>query len=100
MNKYLLGENEFDKFYDLYLYSFNRQDSSQRKRVFKVRIDANKARQIINGSKLAYFLFSIPFEVNFHGVDYKMNGIGDVMSAPEFGGQGGAGKLTRFYYLY
>ncbi|WP_143808218.1 GNAT family N-acetyltransferase, partial [Oenococcus oeni] len=50
---------------------------------------------IMNGSKLGSGLFSIPFEVNFHGVDYKMNGIGDVMSAPEFGGQGGAGKLMN-----
>ncbi|ABJ56318.1 GNAT family N-acetyltransferase [Oenococcus oeni] len=95
MNKYLLGENEFDKFYDLYLYSFNRQDSSQRKRVFKERYDHSLSYGIMNGSKLGSGLFSIPFEVNFHGVDYKMNGIGDVMSAPEFGGQGGAGKLMN-----
>ncbi|WP_227005188.1 GNAT family N-acetyltransferase [Companilactobacillus paralimentarius] len=95
MNKYLLGENEFDKFYDLYLYSFNRQDSLQRKRVFKERYDHSLAYGIMNDSKLGSGLFSIPFEVNFHGIDYKMNGIGDVMSAPEFGGQGGAGKLMN-----
>lgn len=49
MNKYLLGENEFDKFYDLYLYSFNRQDSSQRKRVFKERYDHSLSYGIMNG---------------------------------------------------
>lgn len=93
MNKYLLGEDSFNNFYDLYLYSFNREDSAQRKHVFKERYDHSLAYGIMNGKKLGSGLFSIPFDVNFHGVDFKMNGIGDVMSAPEFGGRGGAGTL-------
>jgi predicted acetyltransferase len=40
-------------------------------------------------------LYSLPFAVNFHGVDYPMNGIGDVMSAPEAAGSGGAGELLQ-----
>lgn len=95
MNKYLLGEDKFNDFYDLYLYSFNRPDSLSRKDVFKERFNHSLAYGIMNGTKLGSGLFSIPFDVNFHGVDFKMNGIGDVMSAPEFGGRGGAGSLMK-----
>lgn len=95
MNNYLLGEENFNDFYDLYLYSFNRDDSEHRKNVFKERFDNSLAYGIMNGNKLGSGLYSIPFDVNFHGVDYKMNGIGDVMSAPEFGGRGGAGTLLK-----
>lgn len=95
MNKYLLDENKFNDFYDLYLYSFNRQDSQQRRLVLKERYDQSHVYGIMNGKKLGSGLFSIPFDVNFHGVDFKMNGIGDVMSAPEFGGRGGASSLLK-----
>lgn len=95
MNKYLLDDDQFNDFYDLYLYSFNREDSPHRKDVFKERFKHALVYGIMNGKKLGSGLFSIPFDVNFHGVDYKMNGIGDVMSAPEFGGRGGAGTLLE-----
>lgn len=95
MNKYLLGENDFNNFYDLYLYSFNHTSSEHRKNVLKERYDNSLVYGIMNGNKLGSSLLSIPFEVNFHGVDFKMNGIGDVMSAPEFGGRGGAGTLMN-----
>lgn len=95
MNKYLLSKDKFDVFYNLYLYSFNREDSLHRKQVFKERFDHSLVYGLMNRQKLGSGLFSIPFEVNFHGVDYKMNGIGDVMSAPEFGGHGGASSLLN-----
>lgn len=95
MNKYLLNKDKFDNFYDLYLYSFNRPDSKQRKAIFQERFYHSLVYGIMNGSKLGSGLFSIPFDVNFHGVDFKMNGIGDVMSAPEFGGRGGAAALMK-----
>ncbi|MFC6176100.1 enhanced intracellular survival protein Eis [Companilactobacillus huachuanensis] len=95
MNKYLLDEDKFNEFYNLYLYSFNREDSKHRKDVLKERFDHSMVYGLMNHNKLGSGLFSIPFDVNFHGVDYKMNGIGDVMSAPEFGGRGGAGTLLK-----
>lgn len=95
MNKYLLDENKFDDFYDLYLYSFNRQPSQQRKNVLKERYEQSLVYGIMNGKKLGSGLFSIPFEINFHGTNFRMNGIGDVMSAPEFGGRGGASTLLK-----
>lgn len=95
MNKYLLDKDKFNEFYELYLYSFNREDSKHRRDVFKERFDHSLVYGIMNGKRLGSGLFSIPFDVNFHGVNYKMNGIGDVMSAPEFGGRGGAGSLMN-----
>ncbi|KRO00168.1 GNAT family N-acetyltransferase [Companilactobacillus kimchiensis] len=95
MNKYLISKDKFNEFYDLYLYSFNRDDSQHRKDVFKERFDHSLVYGIMNGQKLGSGLFSIPFDINFHGVGFKMNGIGDVMSAPEFGGRGGASSLMK-----
>ncbi len=95
MNKYLLDKDKFNQFYELYLYSFNRPDSPHRRSVLKERFDHAKVYGIMNEDKLGSGLFSIPFNVNFHDVDFKMNGIGDVMSAPEFGGRGGASSLME-----
>ena len=95
MNKYLLDKDKFNQFYELYLYSFNRPDSPQRRSVLKERFDHAIVYGIMNEDKLGSGLFSIPFNVNFHDVDFKMNGIGDVMSAPEFGGRGGASSLMN-----
>lgn len=95
MNKYLLDKDKFNQFYELYLYSFNRPDSQQRKSVLKERYDHSNVYGIMNEDKLGSGLFSIPFNVDFHDVDFKMNGIGDVMSAPEFGGRGGASSLMN-----
>ena len=95
MNKYLLSDDQFDNFYNLYLYSFNREDTQHRKDVFKERYQHSLVYGIINGNRLGSGLFSIPFDVNFHGIDYKMNGIGNVMTAPEYGGRGGASSLME-----
>ncbi|KRK80624.1 GNAT family N-acetyltransferase [Companilactobacillus nodensis] len=95
MANYSLGIKDFDKFYDLYLYSFNREDSEQKKNALHTRYEHSLVYGIMNGDKLGSGLFSIPFTVDFHGVNYHMNGIGDVMSAPEFAGKGGAGKLIN-----
>jgi len=95
MDKHLLDENDFDKFYDLYLYSFNHEASQFRKVVLKQIFDHSLVYGVMNHKKLGSGLLSTPFDINFHGVDYKMNGVGDVMSAPEFGGRGGAGSLIK-----
>ncbi|APX72982.1 GNAT family N-acetyltransferase [Companilactobacillus allii] len=95
MTNYRLEKNDFEKFYELYLYSFNRPDNEQKKNALSDRFDHSLAYGIMNGDKLGSGLLSIPFTVNFHGVTYHMNGIGDVMSAPEFAGRGGAGTLLN-----
>ncbi|WP_125764200.1 GNAT family N-acetyltransferase [Companilactobacillus hulinensis] len=95
MTDYRLGKEDFEKFYELYLYSFNRPDNEQKKNALSTRFDNSLAYGIMNGNKLGSGLLSIPFKVDFHGVTYHMNGIGDVMSAPEFAGRGGAGTLLN-----
>ncbi|KRN21476.1 GNAT family N-acetyltransferase [Lacticaseibacillus camelliae] len=84
-----------ERFYQLYLYAFNGQDSEARRRFFNARYAHGWIYGLKNGQQLTSGLYSLPFTVNFHGVAYKMNGIGDVMSAPEDSGHGGAGTLLK-----
>lgn len=90
-----LTAKNLDEFYQLYLYAFNNQDSEERRAFFNDRYEHSKVYGLLNGDKLSSGMLSIPFKVNFHGVTYKMNGIGDVMSYPEFGGHGAITALMR-----
>lgn len=90
-----LTAKNLDEFYQLYLYAFNNQDSEERRDFFNDRYEHSKVYGLLNGDKLSSGMLSIPFKVNFHGVTYKMNGIGDVMSYPEFGGHGAITALMR-----
>lgn len=80
-------------FYQLYLYAFNKQDSPYRRQFFKTRFKHAQAYGIYQKHQLTSGLLSLPLQVYFHGVSYPMNGIGDVMSAPESCGHGNAGNL-------
>lgn len=91
----LHGPEAREQFYQLYLYAFNRQDSPHRREYFFQRYDHGWIYGLEDGGQLVSGLYSLPFTVNFHGVDFRMNGIGDVMSAPEFSGRGGAGTLLK-----
>lgn len=82
-------------FYQLYLYAFNGEDTAERRAFFDLRYAHGWIYGIKSEDRLVSGLYSLPFTVNFHGVDYKMNGIGDVMSAPEHAGAGGAGTLLQ-----
>jgi predicted acetyltransferase len=96
MNKYrLTTSKEREQFYQLYLYAFNRKDSEHRRQYFFERYDHGMIYGIKNDQQLGSGLYALPFTVNFHGVSFRMNGIGDVMSAPEFSGCGGAGTLLE-----
>jgi predicted acetyltransferase len=90
-----LTAKNLDEFYQLYLYAFNNQDSEERRAFFNDRYEHSKVYGLLNGDKLSSGMLSIPFKVNFHGVTYRMNGIGDVMSYPEFGGHGAITALMR-----
>ncbi|WPC21490.1 GNAT family N-acetyltransferase [Pediococcus inopinatus] len=90
-----LNEKDLDEFYHLYLYAFNNQDSEERRAFFDDRYNHSQVYGIRHRDKLSSGMLSIPLQVNFHGVTYKMNGIGDVMSYPEFGGHGAITDLMR-----
>lgn len=90
-----LTKKELQAFYQLYLYAFNNEDSAQRQAFFNDRYEHSHVYGLFHENKLSSGMLSIPFKVNFHGVSYKMNGIGDVMSYPEFGGHGAITSLMQ-----
>lgn len=92
-NLRLTTDEDREAFYQLYQYAFNRQDTPARRAFFMDRYQHGWIYGLHDQDKLVSGLYSLPFEVNFHGAKYGMNGIGDVMSAPEYSGRGGAGKL-------
>ncbi|AEV94483.1 GNAT family N-acetyltransferase [Pediococcus claussenii] len=95
MTQFKLGPNEREQMYQLYLYAFNALDSEQRQSFWSDRFEHAIPYGIQDHSKIQSGLLSIPFTVNFFGVVMKMNGICDVMSAPEASGKGGAGLLLQ-----
>jgi predicted acetyltransferase len=92
-NLRLTSDADREAFYQLYQYAFNNHDSPERRAFFMDRYQHGWIYGLHANQQLVSGLYSLPFQVNFHGVTYPMNGIGDVMSAPEYSGRGGAGKL-------
>ena len=90
-----LTKTDLNDFYQLYLYAFTNPDSAERRAFFDHRYQHSEKYGIKYDGRLGSGMLSIPFQVNFHGVKYKMNGIGDVMSYPEYGGHGAITKLMR-----
>jgi predicted acetyltransferase len=90
-----LTQKDLEEFYQLYLYAFTNQDSEMRRAFFDDRYQHSLKYGIKHHGKLGSGMLSIPFKVNFHGVKYKMNGICDVMSYPEFGGHGAITDLMQ-----
>lgn len=90
-----LTQKDLEEFYQLYLYAFTNLDSKGRRTFFDHRYNHALKYGIKHNGKLGSGMLSIPFHVNFHGVKYKMNGIGDVMSYPEYGGNGAITQLMQ-----
>lgn len=90
-----LTQKDLEEFYQLYLYAFTNSDSKGRRAFFDHRYNHALKYGIKHNGKLGSGMLSIPFHVNFHGVKYKMNGIGDVMSYPEYGGNGAITQLMQ-----
>lgn len=93
MSNFILSHQQQDQIYQLYLYAFNAQDSAQRKNFWNDRFQHSIPYGISNNGQIETGVLSIPFSVNFFGKTFKMNGISDVMSAPEASGKGGASQL-------
>ncbi|WP_412989086.1 enhanced intracellular survival protein Eis [Pediococcus siamensis] len=96
MNSHFRLDNTAKKaLYNLYLYAFNKPDSEFRRQFWTTRFEHGIPYGIYADRQLVSGLFSMPFKVNFHGHPLLMNGITDVMSAPEYSGKGGAGSLMK-----
>lgn len=83
-------------FYELYLYAFNKQDDAKRQDFFFYRYNQAIPYGIQKDNQLVSALYALPLKVGLKNVTYSMYGIGDVMSAPEYSGQGSASTLLRY----
>ncbi|GEL15625.1 GNAT family N-acetyltransferase [Pediococcus cellicola] len=94
-SRFVLDKTAKSALYALYLYAFNKPNSADRKKFWSTRFDHGIPYGIFDEHELVSGLFSMPFEVNFHGQHFLMNGITDVMSVPEYSGKGAAGTLMQ-----
>lgn len=93
MSGFILDHQQQEEIYQLYLYAFNAQDSANRRDFWGTRFQHAIPYGISIDDQIETSILSIPFNVNFFGTHFKMNGISDVMSAPEASGKGGASQL-------
>ncbi|GBG94449.1 acetyltransferase [Ligilactobacillus salitolerans] len=91
----LTSHSDLEQFYQLYLYAFNTADEPRRRKYFFERCKHALIYGIKSSGHVSSGLYSIPFTVDFYGQRFSMNGIGDVATAPEHAGTGGAGTLLQ-----
>lgn len=87
--------SDLNEFYQLYLYAFNRQDSEYRRKFFAARYKMARCYGLVDNEKLLSGMYALPFTARLHEHDYKVAGIGDVMTYPEAGGHGYATKMLQ-----
>lgn len=90
-----LTEADFDRFYQLYLASFNYHNNERRKKAFKIRFQNSHPYGAIDTGKLVGGLWALPFEVGLETTRYKMEGLGVVMTAKNYEGKGIASDLIK-----
>lgn len=95
MEDLALKLSERESLYQLYLYAFNRQDSPARKAFFMDRVEHGKVFRVKDGEQVVSGLYRLPFELRISDQLFKMGGIGDVMTYPEYGGHGYATTLLK-----
>lgn len=97
MEDLILKQSEMDSLYQLYLYAFNRQDNLNRRDFFVKRASHGKVFRIKDKEQqnVVSALYRLPFEITLNHQNYQMGGVGDVMTYPEYGGNGYASKLLK-----
>ncbi|CAJ2233691.1 enhanced intracellular survival protein Eis [Companilactobacillus paralimentarius] len=80
---YILDVNDFDNYKDLFLYSFNYNDSLQADTFLKKLFKQSIVYGIKNNNDLIASITNTSFQSNFFGKKFNVGGIGNVMSAPE-----------------
>lgn len=83
------------KMFELAAYAFNSETTDSRKQRFNWITERSACYGSFDGNQLTSQLLATPLVVNFHGVEYKMGGIGCVSSYPEYRGQGGITALMK-----
>lgn len=81
--------------FELAAYAFNSETTEKRRERFDWVTSHSDCYGSFDGDQLTSQLLATPFTTIFHGVEYKMAGIGCVSSYPEYRGQGGITALMK-----
>lgn len=90
-----MTHEEINEMLTLAAYAFNVEATEQVKNRFDCLIRHSTSYGCFRGNVLATQLVSTPFTINFHGVAYKIAGIGCVSSYPEYRGEGGVSAIMK-----
>jgi len=94
-NEYLLNKDDFSKYRDLFFYSFNMKDHGYENNLLKQEFTHAPVYGIKSDGELMTSVTCLPFTVNFFGRSFKMAGVGNVMSAPEYLQSNGIDTLMK-----
>lgn len=84
INKHLLNHDDYQQYKNLFFYSFQDAPVATKIDFLKREFEKSQVYGIKDDDQLMASVTSIPFKVNFFGKIFKMAGIGNVMSAPEY----------------
>ncbi|MGC6767162.1 GNAT family N-acetyltransferase [Enterococcus sp. LJL51] len=90
-----IKKDEIPAMLELGAYAFNVEISERWRKRFDWIVKHSDGYGYFEGETLTSQLLATPFKVNFHGVEYKMAGIGCVSSYPEYRGQGSITALIK-----
>lgn len=82
--KYLLDENDYQQYKELFFYSFEDAPTAAKQEFLKREYERSAVYGIKQDGQLEVSVTCVPFKVNFFGNKIKMAGIANVMSAPEY----------------
>jgi len=83
-NKYLLAKTDYPMYRDLFLYSFNMNGQGYETNLLQQEFTKSAVYGLKENGQLMASVTAIPFQVKFFGKLFKMAGIGNVMSSPEY----------------
>lgn len=95
VNKYLLDKNDFEAYKDLFFYSFDVPENESESTFLKREFEKSAVYGIKSEDQLMASITCVPFKVNFFGKPFKMEGIANVMSAPEYAKNNGINTLMK-----
>lgn len=83
-SKYLLEEKDFQEYLELFFYSFNLKRDKSKEEFLRREFNKSDVYGLKEDNQLMASMTCIPFKVNFFDRTFKMTGIANVMSSPEY----------------
>lgn len=87
--------NYQDEMFDLAVYAFNSEVTEEKRNRFNFLLAHSHNYGYFSNGRLTNQIISTNFTTDFHGVQYKLSGIGSVSSYPENRGEGGISALIK-----